>query len=160
MASLLTISWANSNRVPATAVRVQHHLVEQQYPKETAKGTFKRFRNALTFYDQHVNCFAFDIMTLDPHPDPVAKIADAYVASGKYKSVASVYLAPDHSVVLSLHEGKARYDLRPRWGIIDTLTRSHGCFAHYIEVLPFTRQRGYFRQNEWQRRISSRHPRR
>jgi 3-oxoacyl-[acyl-carrier-protein] synthase III len=126
------------HRIPATAVRVQHHLVEQQYPKETAQGTFKRFRNALTFYDQHVNSFAFDIMTLDPHPDPVAKIADAYVTSGKYKSVASVYLAPDRSVVLSLHEGKARYDLRPRWGIVDTLTRSHGCFAHYIEVMPFT----------------------
>jgi len=132
------------HRIPATAARVQHHLVEQHYPKETARGTFKRFRNALTFYDQHVNCFAFDIMTLDPHPDPVAKIADAYVTSGKYKNVASVYLAPDRSVVLSLHEGKTGYDLRPRWGIIDTLTRSHGCFAHYIEVMPFEAREDLF----------------
>jgi len=126
------------HRVPATAVRVQHHLVEQHYPEETAKGTFKRFRDALAFYNQHVNCFAFDIMTLDPRPDPVAKIANAYVTSGKYKCIAAVYLAPDHSVVLSLHEGKAPYNHRPEWGIIDTLTRTHGCFAHYIEVAPFT----------------------
>ena len=126
------------HRVPATAARVQHHLIEQQYPEETAKGTFKGFRNALKFYDQHVNCFAFDIMTLDPHPDRVAKIANVYVTSGKYKSIASVHLAPDRNVALSLHEGKGRYVLRPGWGIIDSLTRTHGCFAHYIEVLPFT----------------------
>jgi 3-oxoacyl-[acyl-carrier-protein] synthase III len=132
------------HRVPATAVRVQHHLVEQQYPKEAARGTFKKFRNALKFYDQHVNCFAFDIMSLDPHPDKVAKIANAYVTSGKYKSIASVYLAPDHSVVLSLHKGKTPYDLRPKWGIIDTLTQTHGCFAHYIEVMPFKARKDMF----------------
>ena len=132
------------HRVPATAVRVQHHLVEQYYPEETAKGTFKRFRNALKFYNQHVNCFAFDIMTLDPHSDKVAKIANAYVTSGKYKSIAAVYLAPDHSVVLSLHEGKGPYELRPKWGIIDTLTRTHGCFGHYIEVAPFTVRENMF----------------
>jgi 3-oxoacyl-[acyl-carrier-protein] synthase III len=131
-------------RIPATAARVQQHLVEQQYPQETAKGTFKRFRNALEFYDQHVNCFAFDIMTLDPHPDQVAKIANAYVTSGKYKSIASVYLAPDRSVVLSLHEGKGHYDRKPKWGIIDTLTQTHGCFAHYIEVMPFTARKDMF----------------
>ena len=124
------------SRVPATAVRVQHHLVEQHYPKEAAKGTFKRFRNALKFYDQHVNCFAFDIMTLDPQPDQVAKIAAAYANSGKYKRTAAVYLAPDHNAVLTLHEGKDRSDLRPKWGIIDSLTRTHGCFADYIEAVP------------------------
>jgi 3-oxoacyl-[acyl-carrier-protein] synthase III len=132
------------HRVPASAVRVQHHLVEQFYPEEVAKGTFKRFRNALKFYDQHVNCFAFDIMTLDRKPDQVTMIANAYVNSGKYKTIASAYLAPDHNVVLSLHEGEGRSYLRPKWGIIDTLTQSHGCFAHYIEVPPFTARADLF----------------
>jgi hypothetical protein len=124
------------SRIPATAVRVQHQWVEQFYPKEAAKGTFKNFRNALKFYDQHVNCFAFDIMTLNPHPEPVAKIADAYANSGKYRRMVSVYLASDHQVVLALHEGKDRPCLKPKWGIIDSLTRTYGCFADYIEALP------------------------
>jgi 3-oxoacyl-[acyl-carrier-protein] synthase III len=126
------------HRVPATAARVQHHLVEQMNPDEVAKGTFKSFRNALAFYDQHVNAFAFDVMTLDRQPDHIAKIADAYVKSGKCRTIAAVYLAPDHNVVLSLHRGEGRSYLRPRWGIVDSLTRTHGCFAHYIEVGPFT----------------------
>jgi 3-oxoacyl-[acyl-carrier-protein] synthase III len=125
------------HRVPASAVRVQHHLVKQSYPEEVTKGTFKRFRNALAFYDQHVNSFAFDIMTPDRKPDQVTMIADAYVNSGKYKTIASAYLAPDHNVVLSLHESDSQSYLRPKWGIVDTLTRTHGCFAHYIEVMPF-----------------------
>ncbi len=124
-------------RVPATAVRVQHHFVEQLYPKETAQGTFKHFRNALTFYDRHVNSFAFDIMTVDRHPDTVAKIATAYANSGKYSRMVSVYLTPDHEVVLGLHDGNQRFDRRPKWGILDSLTRTHGCFADYIEALPF-----------------------
>jgi 3-oxoacyl-[acyl-carrier-protein] synthase III len=125
------------HRVPATAARVQHHLVEQFNPKEVANGTFNRFRSALAFYDQHVNAFAFDVMTVDQQPDHIAKIANTYVTSGKYKTIASVYLAPDHNVVLSLHESEGRAYLRPKWGIVDSLTRTHGCFAHYIEVLPF-----------------------
>ncbi|MEJ2220691.1 MAG: hypothetical protein P8X80_07740 [Desulfobacterales bacterium] len=132
------------HRVPATAARVQHHLVELMNPEEAAKGTFKRFRNALVFYDQHVNAFAFDIMTVDRQPDTIAKIADAYVKSGKYKTIAAVYLAPDHNVVLSLHKGEGRSYLRPRWGIVDSLTRTHGCFAHYIEVKPFTVRENMF----------------
>ncbi|MGD9227952.1 MAG: hypothetical protein PVF26_15710 [Desulfobacterales bacterium] len=132
------------HRVPASAVRVQHHLVEQFYPKEVTKGTFKRFRNALAFYDQHVNSFAFDIMTPDRKPDQVTMIANAYVKSGKYKTIASAYLAPDHNVVLSLHESDNRSYLRPKWGIVDTLTRTHGCFAHYIEVMPFKVRKDMF----------------
>ena len=131
-------------RIPATATRIQHHLVEQNNPKEVANGTFNRFRDALAFYDQYVNAFAFDIMTVDRQPGHIAKIANAYVASGKYKRIASVHLAPDHSVVLSLHEGKGRYNLRPKWGIIDSLTRTHGCFAHYIEVLPLNAREDLF----------------
>jgi len=123
-------------RIPATAARVQHHLAEQLYPDEAAQGAFNHFRNALKFYDQHVNCFAFDIMTLESHPDLVAKIATAYANSGKYRRMVSVYLASDYQVVLTLHEGKNRSHPKPKWGIIDCLTRTHGCFADYIEALP------------------------
>jgi 3-oxoacyl-[acyl-carrier-protein] synthase III len=125
-----------ASRIPATAARVQHRLVEQLYPNEAARGTFKSFRNALKFYDQHVNCFAFDIMTLNPQPDPVAKIAAAYANSGKYRRMVSIYLASDHQVVLTLHEGKNRSYPKPKWGIIDCLTQTHGCFADYIEARP------------------------
>ena len=124
------------SRIPATAARVQHHLIEQFYPEETATGIFKHFRDALRFYDQQVNCFAFDIMTLSPNPDAVAKIAAAYANSGKYRRMASVYLAPDHHVELTLHEGKDRSYPKPKWGIIDCLTRTYGCFADYIEAQP------------------------
>lgn len=132
------------HRVPASAVRVQHHLVEQFYTEEAAKGTFKRFRNASVFYDQHINCFAFDIMTTDPKPDQVAMIANAYVNAGRYKTIAAVYLDPDHHVVLSMHAGQSGSRVRPRWGIVDSLTRTHGCFAHYIEVRPFKTREDMF----------------
>jgi len=132
------------HRVPASAARVQHHLVEQIHPKEAANGTFKRFRSASAFYDQHVNSFAFDIMTPEKKPDTVAMIANAYVNSGKYKVIAAAYIAPDLEVVLSVHEGKRRPYHRPRWGIVDCLTRTHGCFAPYIEVLPFTVRQDIF----------------
>ncbi len=124
------------SRVPATAVRVQQKLIEQLHPKETAEGIFKNFRKALRFYDEHVNSFAFDIMTLNPHPDQVAEIATAYADSGKYGRMVSIYLAPNHDVVLTLHEGGERATQKPRWGVIDSLTRTHGCFADYIEAMP------------------------
>ncbi len=132
------------HRVPATAARVQHHLVIQTYPEAAAEGTFKRFRNALAFYDRHVDSFAFDIMTPDQKPDQVAMLANAYVNSGKYKAIASAYLAPDHNVVLSVHEGANRSYPKPRWGIVDSRTRTHGCFAPYIEVLPFEAREDMF----------------
>ena len=134
------------HRIPASAVRVQHHLVQQFYPEEVTKGTFKRFKNALAFYDQHINSFAFDIMTPDRKPDRVKMIADAYVNSRKYKTIASVYLAPDRHVELSLHKSDNSSYLRPKWGVVDTLTRTHGCFANYIEVLPFKSEEEMFGQ--------------
>jgi 3-oxoacyl-[acyl-carrier-protein] synthase III len=132
------------HRVPALATRIQHHLVELTYPDEVAQGTFKRFRSALAFYNQHVNAFAFDVMTVDPHPDQVAQIAKAYAICGKYKTIASAYLAPDHRVVLRLHKGQGHFKHRPKWGIVDTLTQSHGCFAPYIEVMPFSERAEMF----------------
>ncbi len=122
-------------RVPATAARVQHALTELMHPEPAVAGTFKRFREALEFYDQHINSFAYDIMTLDANPQRVEQIARAYVQSGKYKNVISVYLTPD-SGIIALHKGANYTFARPQKGIIDTLTHTHGCFADYIQALP------------------------
>ncbi len=121
-------------RVPATAARVQHALAELMYPEPTAAGTFKRFKDAMEFYDQHINSFAFDIMTLDGKTERVEEIAKAYVTSGKYKNVVSVYLSPDVSIV-TLHHGNNYRFQAPQRGIIDSLTRTHGCFADYIQAV-------------------------
>jgi 3-oxoacyl-[acyl-carrier-protein] synthase III len=134
------------HRVPAMAARIQHCCVEQADPEAAAKGTFKNFRNALAFYNQHVNSFAFDVMTVDRQPDHVAQMANAYAASGKYKTIASIYLGADRDVVLRLHRGQGHFRRWPKWGIVDTLTQSHGCFAPYIEVLPFTDRAKMFGQ--------------
>jgi 3-oxoacyl-[acyl-carrier-protein] synthase III len=123
-------------RVPATAARVQHALAELMYPAQAAAGMFGRFKEALEFYDQNVRSFAYDIMTLEAETETVAKIARAYVESGKYKNVVSVYLSPDSTGVVTVHEGATFRFERPQTGVIDTLTRTHGCFAHYIQALP------------------------
>lgn len=134
------------HRVPATAARIQHQLVERIHPDETNKGAFESFRSALEFYDRNVNAFAFDIMTIDRRPDHVQEIADAYVASGKYNNLAAVYLAPNRDVVLSLHQGKESPPVKPKWGILDSLTRTHGCFTHFIEVGPFEHRQDLYGQ--------------
>jgi 3-oxoacyl-[acyl-carrier-protein] synthase III len=123
-------------RVPATAARVQHALVQLMYADHTAKGAFNRFKGALEFYDRKVRAFAFDIMTLDPKPEWVEAIAKAYVQSGKYNNIISVFLAPDSSGTVTLHQGSNFIFERPSTGIIDTLSRTHGCFAEYIQVVP------------------------
>jgi 3-oxoacyl-[acyl-carrier-protein] synthase III len=122
-------------RIPATAVRVQHAVVERLFPKETAEGVFQNFRGALDFYDSNGMGFAFDVMTLNRDPETVKRIARAYTASGKCKRVASVFLAPGQPAILSLHEGvEGKIFQVPRTGVIDTQTRTHGCFASYIEL--------------------------
>lgn len=121
-------------RVPATAARVQHALAELMYPEQTIAGTFKRFKKALAFYDRHINSFAFDIMTLDGKTEWVEEIAKAYVTSGKYKKVVSVYLSTELSVV-TLHQGENYRFQPPVRGIVDSLTRTHGCFADYIQAV-------------------------
>jgi len=123
-------------RVPATAARIQHALVELVYPAQAAAGIFRRFREALEFYDQYINSFAYDIMTLDAEPETTAKIARAFVESGKYNNVAAVFLGPDSKGIVSLHRGEDFRFQRPQSGIIDTLTRTHGCFADYIRAVP------------------------
>jgi 3-oxoacyl-[acyl-carrier-protein] synthase III len=122
-------------RVPATAARVQQALAELMYPEQTAAGIFSRFREAIEFYDQNFKSFAFDIMTLEAKEQLVAQIARAYVESGKFQNVVSVYLGPDSSAQVMLHSGKDFTFKRPQSGIIDTLTRTHGCFANFIQAV-------------------------
>ncbi|MBW2060270.1 MAG: hypothetical protein JRI95_01775 [Deltaproteobacteria bacterium] len=121
-------------RVPAIAARIQHRLVELMYPGEASKGTFKHFRGAIEFYDQYVKSFAYDIMTVGEDRNLVHKIARAYVESGKYGTIISGYLTPELNIELSLHKGEGFIFKRPRAGIIDSHTSTHGCFANYIEV--------------------------
>jgi 3-oxoacyl-[acyl-carrier-protein] synthase III len=121
-------------RIPATAARVQHSLIELMYPEESARGTFKRFKDALSFYDNNINSFAFDIMSLSQDPGLVQNISKAYIESGKYRSIASVYIDPDLNAEISIYEGEGYQFERPLDGIIDTQTSTHGCFGNYIEA--------------------------
>jgi 3-oxoacyl-[acyl-carrier-protein] synthase III len=107
-------------RVPATAARVQHALAELMYPEQAADGMFGRFKEALEFYDQNISSFAFDIMSLDADPQ---------------RKIVSVYLAPDCSGSITVHEGVNYMFERPQSGVIDTLTRTHGCFGHFIQAV-------------------------
>ncbi len=120
-------------RIPATAARVQHKLVELMFPAATEKGIFKRFKDALDFYDRYVQSFAYDIMTLDRDPNQVQNIARAYVESGKCRRLVAVYLAPDRDIEIAIVHARGGSFQRPQHGIIDTITRTHGCFASYIE---------------------------
>lgn len=122
-------------RVPATAARIQHQLVEIMYPDAVQKGVFDRFGTALAFYDQNVSSFAFDIMSLEKDPDVVNKIARSYIQSGKYSAVATVYLAPEGDSEVRIHRGKGYVFEKPAKGIVDTSTKTHGCFGDYIHAI-------------------------
>ena len=124
------------HRVPSTASRVQHALVELVYPEAAARGTFQKFREAIDFYDQHVKSFAYDIMSLDANADLVETIARAYVESGKCQTVVSVFLGKDRTGTITLHQGRDYEFIPPRTGVIDTITRTHGCFARFIQAIP------------------------
>lgn len=122
-------------RVPATAARVQHRLVELVFPEESAKGTFSHFREACDFYDQRVNSFAFDIMSLDGDPAAVERIAEGYVRSGKHSAVASVHLRSDMEAKVTLHRGEGFSFESPKQGVVNAATSTHGCFADYIQAV-------------------------
>ena len=124
------------HRVPASAARVQHALAQLMYAAERKDGVLDRFKEALEFYDRNIRAFAFDIMTLDPKPERVETIAKAYVQSGKYNNIISVFLAPDGSGSVTRHRGTGFTFEPPQTGIIDTLSRTHGCFAEYIQAVP------------------------
>jgi hypothetical protein len=65
----------------------------------------------------------------------VKTIAGAYTSTGRYRRVVSIYLAPGEAALLRLHQGrKGESFSAPPKGILDTSTRTHGCFAGFIEL--------------------------
>jgi 3-oxoacyl-[acyl-carrier-protein] synthase III len=122
------------HRIPATAARVQHALMERLFPKEAAAGSFKNFRTAFEIYEGYGAGFGYDLMSTDGIPHTVQRVASAYTASGKYRRLAAVFLKKGQPVRLSLIEGATAARVSPSKGVIDTLTRSHGCFAGFIEA--------------------------
>lgn len=120
-------------RTPAVCARIQASLVEQMYPGEAGNGALSHFKDVLEFYNQNVNSFAFDIMTLDRDPAVVEKIAKSYVESGKYGAVVSVYLSSGMSGEIVLHKGEGFTFESPEYGVLDTHTRTHGCFGDFIQ---------------------------
>lgn len=121
-------------RVPAVAARIQHQLATILYPEAAQAGTFAKFRDALAFFDEHIDAFAFDIMSVNPTPDLVERIARAYVESGKYQEMLSVYLHPTDGITLCRHRGRHFSFQTPAHGIIDTATHTHGCFGDFIQA--------------------------
>jgi len=121
------------DRIPASAARVQHKMVELLFPGEAEKGVFNKFSGALDFYDKNVNSFAYDVMTFGENADIVDMLSRAYVESGKYKTVASVFLTHDFKVEVSIHKGDDFIFNRPQKGIVDTFTSTHGCFGNFIQ---------------------------
>jgi 3-oxoacyl-[acyl-carrier-protein] synthase III len=123
-------------RVPATAARLQHELAVRMFSEEKKDGHFNSFKRAMNFYNHHVDSFAFDIMSLSENSQLVENIAKAYVQSGKYASIVTIYLAEDLTAEVVLHYGHGFVFERPLYGVVDTRTRTHGCFADYIQALP------------------------
>ncbi len=120
-------------RIPAFAARVQHRFVEMQHPEAVERKVFERFKDAYAFYLEHMNAFAFDINTLDKNPDTVQTLAGAYVRSGKYRTVASVFIHADQTFDIAVHQGRGYAFPQARTGVLDCLTRTHGCFGDYIQ---------------------------
>jgi 3-oxoacyl-[acyl-carrier-protein] synthase III len=121
-------------RVPATAARVQHALMQRLFPKEAEAGAFRHFRSAFEIYESYGAGFGYDLMTAGCDPRTVQQIAAAYTASGAYRRIAAVFLRPGEPVRLSLIDASATARAAPARGVVDTLTRSHGCFAGFIEA--------------------------
>jgi len=121
------------HRVPPTAARVQHRFVEILYPEAHSSGTFHRFGDALAFYEGEVKSFAFDIMSLSGDPALIETLARAYLESGKCRTVGSVFLSRE-GVDVAVHRGEGYRPAKPSHGIVDTHTRTHGCFADYIHA--------------------------
>jgi len=121
-------------RVPATAARVQHVLMKRLFPKEDVAGAFQNFRTALDIYEGYRAGFAYDLMTAGGSPQTVQRITSAYTASGQYRRLAALFLKKGEPVRLSLIEGSADAIGAPAKGVIGTFTRSHGCFADFIEA--------------------------
>ena len=63
------------HRIPATAARVQHALMERLFPKEAAAGAFKNFRTAFEIYEGYGAGFGYDLMSSDGDPHTVQRVA-------------------------------------------------------------------------------------
>jgi hypothetical protein len=120
-------------RVPATASRLQHALVEHNHAEQVAQAN--GFKDLLALYDSRVDSFAFDINTLSDDPELVKTFAQAYIRAGKHRNMVSIYLRQDYSVEVTVHKGDSFVFKRPDKGIVDARTRTHGCFASYIQAV-------------------------
>ncbi len=121
-------------RIPATAARVQHALMERLYPEETGAGAFRNFRSAFELYERHGAGFGFDVMSAEGDPGILRSIATAYTASGRYRRLAAVFLAPGRPIEACLVTSEGANRPAPGKGVVDAATRSHGCFADFIEA--------------------------
>ena len=120
-------------RVPATAARLQHSLVQRMHAGQAELAT--GFKDLMELYDQKVDSFAFDINTLHDDPELVKTIAQAYIQAGKQRNMVSIYLRQDYTADVAVHKGDAFVFSRPDKGIVDARTRTHGCFASYIQAV-------------------------
>ena len=123
-------------RVPATAARLQHELALRMFPEKEKERHFKGFKQAMDFYNRYVDSFAFDIMSLSTNSRLLEKIAGAYLQSGKHTSVVTIFISEDLNAEVAVHYGSGFVFDKPLYGIVDTQTRTHGCFADYIQALP------------------------
>ena len=123
-------------RVPASAARLQHELAVRMFPENFGDRRSNGFKGDLAFYNRHVDAFAYDIMTLSHSPQLVEDFARAYIQSGKYHSIVSIYLRKDLKADIAIQRGTGFSFERPESGIVDTRTRTHGCFADYIQAVP------------------------
>jgi 3-oxoacyl-[acyl-carrier-protein] synthase III len=73
-------------------------------------------------------------MTLSKGPGLLETIAKAYLESGKCGVVASVFLSHE-GIEVAFHCGEGFAQRKPSHGIVDTHTRTHGCFADYIQAV-------------------------
>ena len=120
-------------RVPATAARLQHSLMQRIHGEQAALAT--GFKDLMELYDNHVDSFAFDINTLRDEPELVQTVARAYIRAGKQRNMVSVYLRQDYTAEVAVHKGGDFVFSRPDKGVVDARTRTHGCFASYIQAV-------------------------
>jgi len=106
------------------------------FPDKKAVGDLDGFKRALTFYNRHVDSFAFDIMSLSKSSQLVENIAKAYIQSGKHSSMVTIFLEENMTAQVAVHQGSGFVFEKPHFGIVDTRTRTHGCFADYIQAEP------------------------
>lgn len=121
-------------RIPATAARIQHALMERLFPTQAAAGAFQNFRTACEIYEAYGTGFAYDVMSWPADPATVRRLAGAAAAGGPYRRVGAVFLPREGVIRAALVEGGPGRAADPSRGVIGALTRTHGCFAGFIEA--------------------------